>query len=263
MKPLYILCTLACVITVILLCTTLGTSWYQCIRKEQPTDTHGKVVLLFDIHEVLVHKPKKSIFTKLFAVRNKLRCAKELAQCLFNKKVRTHLVKQARNKNKVTESYFKVLKEENFPTLYEGCMNYATDIYAEPVPGMTALLQELKQQGCRLYLFSNIGPELLERLAQRFPETFSYFADAQGVVKNTINNDLHQSSTDSWIGKPHPDAYATALKNTGIEKPSQVFFIDDKVENVKAACKAGMNGITFTDVARLRTILKENGLQLS
>lgn len=53
--------------------------------------------------------------------------------------------------------------------------------------------------------------------------------------------------------KPHPDAFASALKALGAP-PSAVWFFDDRESNVAAASRAGICATTFEDAAQIDAI---------
>ncbi len=62
-------------------------------------------------------------------------------------------------------------------------------------------------------------------------------------------------SFEAGLAKPQPEIYLEAARRLGIS-PKSCVFIDDVMEYVEAARKAGMRGIRFTSAAQLETDLK-------
>lgn len=62
--------------------------------------------------------------------------------------------------------------------------------------------------------------------------------------------------------KPHPGIFNAALDLLGIEadKTDEVFFIDDRADNVNAAAELGMVGHHYTTIERLKRALAQHGL---
>ena len=100
-----------------------------------------------------------------------------------------------------------------------------------PVPGMEALLRDLKGAGRRLFLLSNASVGY-----HRFRSEISgieYFDDA--II-----------SADVGLVKPDPAIFRLACGRFGIE-PAESTFIDDTPINVEAAHYIGMRGFVFND----------------
>jgi HAD superfamily hydrolase (TIGR01509 family) len=60
-------------------------------------------------------------------------------------------------------------------------------------------------------------------------------------------------SCDVGVSKPHPKMYETLLDRIAVDDPSEVLFIDDKLENIQAARRQGINGFHF-DISGTRTM---------
>jgi glucose-1-phosphatase len=58
-------------------------------------------------------------------------------------------------------------------------------------------------------------------------------------------------SFETGFRKPSRDAYLAAVQNTGVEA-SQCLYIDDLMENVFGALRAGLEAVHFTGVSKLR-----------
>jgi HAD superfamily hydrolase (TIGR01509 family) len=59
--------------------------------------------------------------------------------------------------------------------------------------------------------------------------------------------------------KPDPNFYAAACEAAGVQ-PSEVLFVDDRVENVVGALRGGLHGVRYQGVDRLRAVLFRTGL---
>lgn len=107
---------------------------------------------------------------------------------------------------------------------------------------MVAFVCDLAEEGVRLGLLSNIPAELATDYEQRHPwlDVFS----------------VRAFSCRIGCAKPEPSAYAWC--GAAFEAPaSDVLFIDDRIENVKAAETAGMRSHLFTSLDTLRVALTQ------
>ena len=110
-----------------------------------------------------------------------------------------------------------------------------------PVPGMAALLTDLKAAGYRLFLLSNTSAAWHRFRSQILG--IEYFDDA--LV-----------SADVGLVKPDPAIFRLACERFGII-PSESAFIDDTPINAEAAHYVGMRAFVFNDdVDALRAQLK-------
>lgn len=110
-----------------------------------------------------------------------------------------------------------------------------------PIPGMEALLKDLKDAGYRLYLLSNTS-EAYRR----------FYRDIPGI--ELFDDTLF--SADVGLVKPDPAIYRLACARFGIV-PSESVFIDDTPINVEAAHHIGMKAFVFHgDAGELREWLK-------
>ncbi len=68
-------------------------------------------------------------------------------------------------------------------------------------------------------------------------------------------------SCDVKMRKPEPRIYKFALKKLKV-KPSETIFIDDKIENIVAANKVGIQGILFKNNKKLIKDLRKFGVSI-
>lgn len=114
-----------------------------------------------------------------------------------------------------------------------------------PVEGMYALVRELKNAGCGIYLLSNASVRQ-HAYWPRVPG--SEFFDGTLI------------SADEKIMKPQPEIYRKCMERFGL-KPEESYFIDDVKANVDGAAACGIAGTVFSgDVSVLRNSLREAGI---
>jgi 2-haloacid dehalogenase len=122
--------------------------------------------------------------------------------------------------------------------------------FAETIPGPIAGVHEivaaLEDAGVPLFSITNFSGEFFPPFRAANAELFDRFRDI--VV-----------SGDERMVKPDPAIYALALRRFGLG-PGEGLFIDDRIENVDAADKAGFVGHHFRDAATLRADLERLGL---
>ncbi len=114
-----------------------------------------------------------------------------------------------------------------------------------PVPGTHELARRLHARGVPVFGLTNFGHEFWADFRPTQP-IFDLFTDI--VVSGTEN-----------VAKPEAEIYAIAEARFGLP-PQQLFFIDDKPENITAAIARGWQGHVFTDAQRLEDALSARGL---
>ncbi len=106
-----------------------------------------------------------------------------------------------------------------------------------PIAGMDALLGELKERGCRLYLLSNTSAAF-----HRFRAEIQALQSFDGVL----------ISADCGLVKPDPAIFRLACRRFGID-PAETAFVDDTPINAEAALHIGMRAFVFNgDVGALK-----------
>ncbi|EAW07544.1 HAD family hydrolase [Aspergillus clavatus NRRL 1] len=132
-----------------------------------------------------------------------------------------------------------------------------------PDPYMYPALQKLKASG--QFIIGALSNTVI------FPDGHAYNSDSNGVKSQF---DFFISSAHTGLRKPDPKIYAAALKEMdslakqrGLQgaEPSDVVFLDDIGENLKAAKKAGLRTIKV-NLGRTQDAIRElekiTGLQL-
>jgi putative hydrolase of the HAD superfamily len=104
-------------------------------------------------------------------------------------------------------------------------------------PLMLAWQQQLKERGLLTAILSNIGDDVLASVERSFDWIHRF--------------DVLVWSYQLGIAKPDPAIYRHTLAQLGVT-PTEALFIDDKLENIKAAQAIGMQAIQFSNIVRLR-----------
>jgi 2-haloacid dehalogenase len=114
-----------------------------------------------------------------------------------------------------------------------------------PVEGSLEIVSELAERQVPLFAITNFGAEFWDMFRPTQP-IFDQFEDiiVSGVEK---------------LVKPDPAIYALALRRFGLQ-PSEAIFIDDNLDNVKAAQQNGFLGHHFAGADGLRDELTSLGL---
>jgi HAD superfamily hydrolase (TIGR01509 family) len=116
-------------------------------------------------------------------------------------------------------------------------------------PAMMALCRELQAQA-RLAVFTNNGDWLHANLPLIAPELVELFGEA--IVCSGV---MRQS-------KPDPSAFHACLQRLGHHSAAEVLFIDDNVDNVAGARRAGLDALPYTNLETLRRELRGRGFEL-
>lgn len=99
----------------------------------------------------------------------------------------------------------------------------------EEIPATKALIKDLKSAQYKLYVLSNMSLEFIEFLRKR--DVYKYF-DGEVV------------SCEEHIVKPDAEIYRCLTSRYGLDV-AETLFIDDRQQNVDAACNEGWQGFKF------------------
>lgn len=134
-------------------------------------------------------------------------------------------------KGRVPEKYHEALKN---------CADH-WDICMDPLPGAESFCRRVKEMGLRIYVLSNASDLFYTYFPKFLPLEFF-----NGVFV----------SSDYLMLKPDVKIYETFLNKYGLD-PKECLFVDDRMENVEGAEKAGMNGFCFKgDYDRVLSVLQ-------
>lgn len=99
----------------------------------------------------------------------------------------------------------------------------------QPIPETEELIRELKAEGIKCYVLSNMSGEFYAELL-KFP-VFEHFDGAVVSYQERVN-------------KPDRKIYEIILSRYGLE-PSETLFADDKAANTAAAAELGLHTVTY------------------
>jgi len=112
----------------------------------------------------------------------------------------------------------------------------------EPMPETIELIAMLASK-YKLAILSNTNELHFDYLKDRYPEVFALFNDF------FLSYKMH-------LRKPEDEIYQQVIRRYNV-LPSEIFFIDDMEENIKAAKRNGINAWLFTKTYGLTKKLKE------
>lgn len=154
-----------------------------------------------------------------------------LPQCMCHWMKGTHTPEQLREtvNTKLAERETSI---ENSIIQAVAHMMFTPELFAQTqhvIPETAQLIQELKDQGYKLYVLSNFCSSSFNLIKERYPEFFALF---DGIV----------ISADVGFIKPDPNIYAHILSAHNID-PKNACFIDDLSVNLEAAQEFGLHTI--------------------
>ncbi|MDA1055094.1 MAG: HAD family phosphatase [Planctomycetota bacterium] len=128
---------------------------------------------------------------------------------------------------------------------YEALLLAAADIF-EVNESIIPLLMELRERHHRLGILSNTNESHWEFISDgRFPIVQDFF-------------ERYALSYEMRSAKPDLAAYKIAAELAGVA-PAEIFFTDDRLDNVEAARRAGFDAVQFVGVETLREALRSRG----
>ncbi|MBB34427.1 MAG: HAD family hydrolase [Hirschia sp.] len=120
------------------------------------------------------------------------------------------------------------------------------DMFHGYVDGVPELITALGQRKIPLYALTNFPGEKWAETADAFP-VLNDFADV--VISSEVR-----------MAKPDRAIYALTLERMGNPEPGEVFFTDDRQDNIDVASSVGMITHRFVTAAGLKAALTEHGL---
>jgi glucose-1-phosphatase len=128
-------------------------------------------------------------------------------------------------------------------------LHAASDIF-ELNESIVPLVTELCEQGHRLGILSNTNESHWNFIAS------SRFSIVQEMFE------LYALSYEMRTTKPDLAAYTIAAELAGVA-PKEIFFTDDRLENVEAACRAGFDATQFVGADSLHEQLLARRLKIT
>lgn len=212
---------------------------------------NNNIVIAFDLHEVVFSFSYSRFFNAVYNFFVKTPYALSLANPIFGYRI-AHTLYYNSN---TAENIYNKLSVKHYPWLSDSkkeflnvCNSYILD------PEMKRLLDELKKEGYRLAVCSNIGQEAFEHFKNEHAETFQMF---EVIVTSHPQRE--------YLRKPAHEFFDHFKKDVQKVFPEANYyiFIDDKPKNALAAQKLGIQGIVFKNPTQLRKALKELGVRIA
>lgn len=218
---------------------------FGTIQTAKQTFNKRKPVILWDLHEVLFDTSRSNFMNRgLWNVENKPKFFFQFTKTLINPRVWKIVHYQTDHNIRVTQSYLDATL--GYDHLHTELIKFSNNIYT-PNKHTYNVVNELHAEGCKQYLFSNIGPTLLKDLQTTYPQYFTSFEQLQNTINPTT------PPYKEWVQKPEILAFNKMLNTISMHnKPWMTIFIDDQECNVKKAHEMGMNGIIFISHVQLQ-----------
>lgn len=197
--------------------------------------------VVFDFGGVMIHEPKRGVIVKFLRETFGL-SAEEFEK--VNKEKRQAMEKGQQEIDFWTEyaKKQKVFLDKKWVNSYQNSLKETVGVNAD----MYALVSQIKESGVRVALLSNID----DRLAKLLEDLGLYEPFDPCLLSCKLG-----------VEKPSSKIYELLIEKMQLP-PSEILFIDDKVENVEAAKKLGIDAILFNSQTELEKELKKRGILL-
>ena len=194
----------------------------------------NRIVFIFDLHDVIIKKN----YIRMFSHALKKAYRLDLLFIFLNPRFIYHVI-QLLKTSRVPEQYVVELAQ-TWPKLSPFIEVVITMMNEQrPINLTVEIIETLKRNGYKLYMFSNIGEQTLQHLQKKLPELFSYF---DGIV--------FVEQQDNWVQKPSTKAFEKFLTTFNLQ-PSACIFIDNSKKNIASAATHGLHGILYTSPKKL------------
>lgn len=224
--------------------------YFSCAQDAQKAFINQKPVMLWDLHGVLFYKPRFSMITRgLWNIENKPKFIFQFFSALCRSNIRKTIHHFGKQECLVSQAYFDAAQE--YDHAYTQLIKLTNNIYIPNKP-IYNVVEALTDEGCKHYLFSNIGPKALKDLQKTYPQYFAFLEEQ----KNTINPSTPHYT--HWVWKPQTQAFNKALDYLNkTHKPWTTIFVDDNIKNIKKAQEMGMNAILFASVEQFENDINQ------
>ena len=123
------------------------------------------------------------------------------------------------------------------PCLLAQLREWDVDLWSELDPVMIRWIEKLQDAGYKTALLSNMHADMASHVRQAF--------------KWIARLNVPILSCELKIVKPSAEIYTRSLEKLGLA-PQEAIFIDDRIVNVEAARKVGLNTVHFASVEQLK-----------
>jgi len=214
---------------------------------------------VFDVHNVLVQKNARTFICGGLGnfleagetFWQKARIIPQLLCASCDPRIWYEIYQLRKVKNKITESYFNILKKYGYSLAFKTLVAFSSNIF-EDAPGVQEFLKNLQDQHYKLYLLSNIGPACYQDLSKKHPWLNTYFSHGNSINQTTVSGAY-------TVHKPQVAAYQQAYdfikKTNPTLKPEHITFVDDKEKNLEPARKLDWKTLLFRSLDHLKNQL--------
>jgi FMN phosphatase YigB (HAD superfamily) len=203
--------------------------------------TNQRLIIAFDLHRVIFHRDFLAMARYLIGMHHKgaaLRLA--LNPWLW------YTVKKMRRTTTVGDEIYDGLVQ-HFPSLALFHQDFITlENMQQPDWEVVAILGQLKQQGYKLYILSNIGERTFAHFIHLFPTIFALFDHTYIPRKD-----------NAYRQKPSPLFYKDFIAYTAEQgdRDKRILFVDDKKKNINSAASCGISCILFHSSKQLQATM--------
>ena len=152
-------------------------------------------------------------------------------------------------RGKVTDRQYweELIVKSGFKTTPKKLMNCLRTVMKEQVTGMRSLISRLRTKGYRLFLVSDITPDMKDFVFDQ----------------HLWLSDFEEKYLSCDIGKLKRDVglFETVLADLEV-KPWETLFVDDFYANANRALSAGMGVVVFKSVGQLERELENYGIKV-
>jgi len=201
------------------------------------TDKQMKNTVIFDLFQVLIDWQPDPFYTSVISDKNRL--------AYFLNEVMHKDFGLFTDGVPVLKPVLSLLKEKH-PDFSKELDMYIDNEYKmiNVIDGTVDIAKELKSKGIKLYMLSNISIESVPWLKS---EPFFPLFDG-AILSGEID-----------VAKPDPRIFQYLFDKYNV-RPEDAVFIDDRLENTKAAEEAGLSSILFTNPENLKKELTRYNL---
>ena len=224
----------------VLLAGTVGIVLYKIHSRARTLETSNNYIFAIDLHGVLFKFDYKELFKSLIKIKDKFTLARILLYPPFAISAIKLLFKKT-----TPEQFIELLtkREPKLANYHDSFVHFLNS--QKPIPKTVEILKQLKENGHKLSVLSNIGEKSYAALKEKFPEIFDCFDEEHICI-----------SSNGYLSKPHQEAFTNYLDRFGLEA-NNVIFIDNKQSNVSSARSVGMQAIRYKSSKQLLKKLQE------
>jgi len=195
--------------------------------------------IIFDLGNTLLEFNNYKIFDIFFETDNiPEKERKEYAEKVFSRDYWDRLDDGTLSEEGFFAEASQIIPKEYHTSLKKLCTGWYENL--PEIEGMTALMEKLKKEGCKIYLLSNIAFEFEQHFS-----TYGFYKYFDGYILSGLERTV----------KPNDEIFQLILKRYSLN-PKECVFIDDLEKNINGAKRNGIDGYLFDgDVKKLEAFL--------